>query len=494
MIALHTREVSCNSRVRPVRDPAAWQQWRFEPAEKFSRLKLVAGEEYFFDFGEQLVGTPSLTFECGEFVDYDAPVRLRLRLGELPAETVLGLNHFTGTLSRAWYQEEFLVLDLLNRSVTLPRRYAFRYLAIRVEDANRPFYLTRLTAEHTTAAGECLPAKIADPELAQIDRVAVKTLENCMQNVFEDGPKRDRRLWLGDLRLQAMVNAVTFRNFDLVEHSLRLLAARTGQDGWFPACVFDREPPCPGNVIMDYSLLLGPTLREHCEFSGRTGIAEELFELSLRQLELVRPAFDDEGVFRDPGGIWLFLDHQPELNRESGMQCVYIFSLKEHAKLARMLNREPLARELESEAGKLTAALREHRYDRTSGLILSGPENQRSYATTAWAIIAGVLDATEGRRALQAISDDDRAVKPVTPYLWHCVLESCFRCGDTAAGIRLIRGYWGEMIRRGADTFWEAFVPDDPEFSPYHDFRLNSACHAWSCTPAYFIRKYLATP
>jgi hypothetical protein len=31
-----------------------------------------------------------------------------------------------------------------------------------------------------------------------------------MQEVFEDGPKRDRRLWLGDLRLQALVNDVTF--------------------------------------------------------------------------------------------------------------------------------------------------------------------------------------------------------------------------------------------------------------------------------------------
>lgn len=313
-----------------------------------------------------------------------------------------------------------------------------------------------------------------------------------MQGFFEDGPKRDRRLWLEDLRLQAMVNAVTFRNFELVEHSLRLLAAQTGPDGWFPACVFDREPPCAGGVIMDYALLLGPTLREHYAYSGRLGIVKELFELSLRQLALVRPDFDDEGLFHDPGGIWLFLDHKPELNRESGMQCVYIFSLKEHAQLARLLNREELALELEAEAEKLTASLRRHRYDRTSGLILSGPENQRSYVTTAWAIIAGVLDAAEGRKALQAIESDDEAVKPVTPYLWHCILESCFRCGEREAGLRLIRSYWGEMVRQGADTFWEVFVPGEPEFSPYYDFRLNSACHAWSCTPAFFIRAYLA--
>jgi hypothetical protein len=36
----------------------------------------------------------------------------------------------------------------------------------------------------------------------------------------EDGPKRDRRLWLGDLRLEALANYETYRNFDLVKRSL----------------------------------------------------------------------------------------------------------------------------------------------------------------------------------------------------------------------------------------------------------------------------------
>ncbi|WP_390580761.1 hypothetical protein [Paenibacillus illinoisensis] len=46
-------------------------------------------------------------------------------------------------------------------------------------------------------------------EMANIDRVAVQT-RDCMQSVFEDCPKRDRRLWIGDLRLQALVNYETF--------------------------------------------------------------------------------------------------------------------------------------------------------------------------------------------------------------------------------------------------------------------------------------------
>ena len=53
-----------------------------------------------------------------------------------------------------------------------------------------------------------------------------------------------------------------------------------------------------------------------------------------------------------------------------------------------------------------------------------------------------------------------------------------------------IKNYWGGMVKLGADTFYEVYVPGDPDFSPYGDRMINSMCHAWSCTPSYFIRKY----
>ena len=48
------------------------------------------------------------------------------------------------------------------------------------------------------------------------------------------------------------------------------------------------------------------------------------------------------------------------------------------------------------------------------------------------------------------------------------------------------------MVRMGADTFFEAYSKGDPAFSPYGDSKVNSMCHAWSCTPTYFIRKFIA--
>jgi alpha-L-rhamnosidase len=43
-------------------------------------------------------------------------------------------------------------------------------------------------------------------------------------------------------------------------------------------------------------------------------------------------------------------------------------------------------------------------------------------------------------------------------------------------------------VEAGADTFWEVYDPAQPLSSPYGDIHINSFCHAWSCTPSYFLR------
>jgi alpha-L-rhamnosidase len=54
----------------------------------------------------------------------------------------------------------------------------------------------------------------------------------------------------------------------------------------------------------------------------------------------------------------------------------------------------------------------------------------------------------------------------------------------------LLKDYWGGMIEKGANTFWEVYDKNDPRFSPYGNYLINSYCHSWSSTPAYFFRKY----
>lgn len=58
------------------------------------------------------------------------------------------------------------------------------------------------------------------------------------------------------------------------------------------------------------------------------------------------------------------------------------------------------------------------------------------------------------------------------------------------AAFKKLEIYWGGMVRLGADTFWELYNPENADESPYGGTIVNSYCHAWSCGPAYFLRKY----
>ena len=73
----------------------------------------------------------------------------------------------------------------------------------------------------------------------------------------------------------------------------------------------------------------------------------------------------------------------------------------------------------------------------------------------------------------------------------HHYIQALIDCGLKEDGKKVMLSYWGGMIQSGADTFWELYNPNNPQETPYGGKAVNSYCHAWSCTPAYFIRKYL---
>jgi alpha-L-rhamnosidase len=103
-------------------------------------------------------------------------------------------------------------------------------------------------------------------------------------------------------------------------------------------------------------------------------------------------------------------------------------------------------------------------------------------------VLAGVPSAAQGRRAMQAVLANPAATKPGTPYLHHYVVEALWQVGLQAEATQLLHSYWGGMIRKGADTFWEVYTPGDDFASPYKSHLMNSYCHAWSCTPTYLLR------
>ena len=128
------------------------------------------------------------------------------------------------------------------------------------------FYNPVVTSENSADMTKVKKPEIEDEKLARIYQVGMffgftNTLAEILpstvvipanryrhlrtSSLFEDGPKRDRRLWLGDLRLQALANYATFDNKELVRRCLYLFAGMTTVDGKISANVFVKPKNIP---------------------------------------------------------------------------------------------------------------------------------------------------------------------------------------------------------------------------------------------------------
>lgn len=447
------------------------------------------------DFGDHRVGSFEMDIDqTGS--PMDAPLYLRIKFAEVPAELTAESADYNGWLSRSWIQEEFIHLDRLPARLTLPRRYSFRYVELKIIDTS-PKWLAVfsnpvVTTETSADTSSFTPLCLKDETLQKIYHVGLKTLADCMQDVFEDGPKRDRRLWLGDLRLQALADYASFDNISLVKRCLYLFAGMTTEEGKISANVFVSPENIPDDTFLfEYSLFFISVLYDLHQAHPDIALVEELYPKAKKQMDLSLQMFDENGRMIPDEKYPVFVDWSNAFNKDTAGQAEMIYVMKQFLALAEAVG-EP---DLEFYQEKLTLIsryARENLYRPERKLFVTG-EEEFNIASQVWMVLAGVMSPEENREIMQTVV---RELFPVTgiatPYMYHHIVEALFEAGLKDEAVSLMKNYWGKMIDLGADTFWEAFDPNQPEYSPYGSPIVNSYCHAWSCTPVYLIKKYLA--
>lgn len=484
--------------VRSVADSTAFQGWRMEPSEPIEALyasSLKQRRKVIVDMGEHMTGYFSLRVNHTG-MPADAPIRLRITFAEVPAELNTPFDPYPGGLSRAWLQDETVTVMRLPATVRIERRVACRYVMIEVL-AQSSFYfrVEDITLEAVTSASGEAPALAegTDPMIRRIYDTGLKTLSECMQTVYEDGPKRDQRLWIGDLYLESLANACSFGNHALTRRCLYLLAALADEDGWLHATVYEYPQPEPqyNQHTMDYSLLYGVALLEYLKATGDMTTARELWPVVARQIEIARTYLKDYlyDMQKQPQW-WLVFDWKDDLDRHASVQGLMTFAVERGWELAQMVGRERDVRDWPDLVKRMRRASRRAFYYADAGVVVSGPQRQVSYLSQVWMILSGTLSPKEGARAMTAVLNDPTACRPGSPYAYHYVIEALIACGMRDEAREQLLEYWGGMVERGADTFWEVYDPMDDCKSPYGFYPVNSYCHAWSCTPVYFINTY----
>ena len=243
--------------------------------------------------------------------------------------------------------------------------------------------------------------------------------------------------------------------------------------------------------MFDYSLLFVVALWDYYRQTKDKEALEDLWETARTQIALALKPVGDDGIVRDSDKMgWCFLDWSLELNKQAGAQGVLLYALKNAIAIAEELKQDKDADCLKETYALYQKAAKNYFYDEEKQLFISGECRQISYASQVWLILGGVVDAKEGLQILHNLAGCPDAVEMVTPYMYHYYIEALIGCGAKEEALRVMRDYWGGMAKLGADTFWELYNPKNPDESPYGGTIVNSYCHAWSCAPAYFLRKY----
>jgi hypothetical protein len=426
-------------------------------ADRAAKLNGIA-PSFVLDFGREVAG--ALQFRSDSAVETEIRVKFGESLGE--AED--------GGLAMA----EKIVLPAKGRAESGESGFRYAKIYFLRGDASghvrlRPVALDfRVYPVAYRGAFDC-----SDPLLTRIWHVGAYTAHLCMQEDVWDGAKRDRLRWMGDVNVELPTIWAAFADKALTEQTMRRLRV-TG-------------PPSGGDIngIAGYSLFWIVSLRDLYQLTGDRAYLESSRDDLLSLLDFFRGRVNEEGIFNAASFVdWARLTPVEERNTTHLLLCRALDSA------AWMLNelKDPHAADIAAWRDRARQAARKLLHD-------DGTFGPRKHPN-AMAILAGVLSPEEeGRIADETLTLANHTV--ITPYYGDYVLQALAKAGRQQEGLNFLRAYWGEMIRRGATTFWEAFDPHWPA-GEEHDFHRHtdvvsyggyrtSLCHGWASGPTAWL-------
>lgn len=463
--------------------------------DDLSSMKMTRNNKVIIDMGQHCVGKFSINIKhVGS--PMDAPLAFKIKFAEMPNELVYKSDDYDGWLSKSWIQEELIHIDKLPEKIEFSRRYSFRYVEISVIDTSPKWFAIFSNPEARIQSAVTVPLinspEIKDEELKKIYNVGINTLHDCMQDVFEDGPKRDRRLWLGDLRLQALADYTSFNNTDLVKRCLYLFGGMTAEDGRISANVFTNQGYIPDDTFMfDYSLFFISTLYDLLNHEFDQVLLDDLYPVAKKQWQYTKNFIKENGEVMPDENYPTFVDWSTDFDKTTAGQAITIYALKQLIYLAKKAN-DVDVEELETTLNKLQNYACDQLFDSEKKMFISGKNKEINIASQVWMVLAHVMDDSINKEIMNNTVQNLFPVRGIaTPYMYHHIDQALFEAGLKDEALKLMKNYWGKMISLGADTYWEAFEPENTNYSPYGSPIVNSYCHAWSCTPVWLLNKYL---
>ena len=386
-----------------------------------------------------------------------------------------------------------------------PSSKAFRFVYIEKEDGasyddvSMDYEYAPYDTAHTGSF------RCSDDELNRIWDVAAYTMDLTTREFFMDGIKRDRWTWSGDAIQSYLMNYYLRFDTECVKRTIRQLR---GKD----------PVTAHVNTIMDYTFYWFKSILDYYQYTGDVDFVREMWPRMVTLMNYVEGRLNSEGMAEGQSDDWIFVDWVDFPMHKRGVLCfeqiLLCKALETMALCAKLVCTTPegspegatvpagftpgLASAYRVKSEQLRNKVRQTFWSYEHKAYYHALENgvlnrQITKFPNMFAILYGYAYEEQRREIMQSVMLNP-AIDPITtPYMRFYELETLCIDGLHTQVLQEMRSYWGGMLREGATSFWEKYVPsekDTQHLAMYGRPYGKSLCHAWGASPIYLLGKY----
>ena len=377
----------------------------------------------------------------------------------------------------------------VSEDFTLESSKAFRYVYIEVEGdivIGKPSMEYEYLPETYRGSFRC-----NDEEVNRIWDIGAYTMHITTRECFIDGIKRDRWVWSGDAIQSYLMNYYLFFDQDTVKRTIWQLRGKDPVSAHI-------------NTIMDYTFFWFKSIADYYLYTGDKHFVVQIYPRMQTMMDHVLSRTNENGMVEGLAGDWVFvdwadfpMDKHGALSFEQILFCKSLETMQQCAQLvgnsADEAKYSKLAKELRAKL--LPTFWNEEKsalvHNVKSGSLQQG-EQVNKFANM-FAIILNYLSEEQKEIVLQKVMLNPDVLKITTPYMRFYELEAICSRGMQTEVLPEIKSYWGGMLRQGATTFWEKYIPEETgtqHLAMYGRPYGKSLCHAWGASPIYLLGKY----
>ena len=327
--------------------------------------------------------------------------------------------------------------------------------------------------------------RCGDPLLEKIWNVAENTFRLSSGVFFLDGIKRDRWIWSGDAYQSYMISQYLFADPDICKRTMLALRGR--------------DPVVQHiNTILDYSLYWIMGVGDFYEIYGDQDFVEMVYPKMVSLMDYCMEQTEEHGFIYGRKEDWVFIDWSDiDIGGDkiiSEEQMLLICCYRTMCRMGQLLGRN--VAEYENRLQELQKNLDLCFWDEEQGAYIDSYSTGRKKVSRQSNIFAVIFDLADGEK-MRSIENNvlknERITPITTPYFKFWELEALAKLGNYSMVLDEIKAYWGAMVGKGADTFWEEYDPKVEgveQYAMYGDKFGKSLCHAWGAGPVYLFARY----